>query len=197
MALPKGSEDCVNLLYHDYSSKYVDVNTQRINDILSRVNKEKPDVTIALLHWGSEYNDTHSSSQKKILKQLQELGVDAIIGTHPHYVQSISFNRDQGTLVAYSLGDFISDGEKMGTEYSIILDVEITKNNKTGDTKISGYSYTPIYTYEDAEGMLKVLRIEPALFAYQANYLDRVSKEVYEDMQNAKSRIESRVKPKP
>jgi len=195
MALPVGSEKCVNLLYNDYSSRYVDVNTEGITAILDRVNKEKPDVTIALLHWGSEYNDTRSTSQNKIRNLLQENGVDVIIGTHPHYVQPIDFDQSAGTLVAYSLGDFVSDAERMGTEYGIILNVEITKDNATGETKVTGYEYIPTYSYEDEEGMMRVLRIDPAIFAYEFNYLDKVTKEVYADLKNAKDRIEARVKP--
>ena len=195
MALPVGSEKCVNLLYNDYSSKYVDVDTDGITDILKRVSKEKPDVTIALLHWGSEYNDTRSTSQNKIRDLLLENGVDVIIGTHPHYVQPIEFDEKAGTLIAYSLGDFVSDAERMGTEYGIILNVEITKDNATGETAVTGYEYIPTYSYEDEDGMMRVLRIDPAIFAYEFNYLDRVSREVYDDLKNAKSRIEARVKP--
>ncbi len=195
MALPVGSEKCVNLLYNDYSSRYVDVNTEGITDILKRVEKEKPDVTVALLHWGSEFNDTRSTSQNKIRDLLQEHGVDVIIGTHPHYVQPIVFNESAGTLVAYSLGDFVSDADRMGTEYGIILDVEITKDNASGETKVTGYEYISTYSYEDEDGMMRVLRIDPAIFAYEFNYLDKVSNEVYEDLKNAKSRIEARVKP--
>ena len=195
MALPTGSEKCVNLLYNDYSSRYVDVNTEGITDILSRVEKEKPDVTIVLLHWGSEFNDTRSTSQNKIRDLLLENGVDVIIGTHPHYVQPIVFDEKAGTLIAYSLGDFVSDADRMGTEYGIILNVEITKDNATGETAVTGYEYIPTYSYEDEEGMMRVLRIDPAIFAYEFNYLDRVSREVYDDLKNAKSRIEARVKP--
>jgi poly-gamma-glutamate synthesis protein (capsule biosynthesis protein) len=195
MALPVGSEKCVNLLYNDYSSRYVDVNTEAITNILNRVEKEKPDVTIVLLHWGSEFNDTRSTSQNKIRDLLQELGADVIIGTHPHYVQPIEYSESAGTLVAYSLGDFVSDADRMGTEYGIILNVEITKDNATGETKVTGYEYIPTYSYEDEDGMMRVLRIDPAIFAYEFNYLDKVTKEVYEDLKNAKSRIEARVKP--
>ena len=195
MALPVGSEKCVNLLYTDYSSKYVKVDTEGITAIMDRVNKEKPDVTIALLHWGSEFNDTRSTSQNKIRDLLQENGVDVIVGTHPHYVQPIEFDQSAGTLVAYSLGDFVSDADRMGTEYGIILNVEITKDNATGETKVTGYEYIPTYSYEDEEGMMRVLRIDPAIFAYEFNYLDKVTKEVYADLKNAKDRIEARVKP--
>ncbi|MBR4889545.1 MAG: CapA family protein [Clostridia bacterium] len=193
-AMPESFEGYVNLLYTDYSSKYAEVNEEGITSILKKIKKEKPDVTVALLHWGSEYNDTHGKNQEKIRTLMLENGVDAIIGTHPHYVQEIEYSRADGTLVAYSLGDFASDAARMGTEYSIVLNMEITKNNKTGETKITGYSYTPIYIHEE-EGSIQILRIDPALKAYDENYLDRVSREVYDAMLNAKQRIEARVKP--
>lgn len=195
MALPAGSEKCVNVLYTDYSSTYVKVNTDGITDILDRVNKEKPDITVALLHWGSEYNDTHSKSQETIRDLLLENGVDAIIGTHPHYVQEVDFDKAAGTVVAYSLGDFISDRERAGTEYSIVLDLEITRDNKTGSVKITNCTYSPIFTRLDADGLLRVVRIQPAINAYEGKYLDRVSPEDYAAMVNALERIADRVTP--
>ena len=195
MALPTGSEKCVNLLYTDYSSTYVDVNTDGITDILERVGKEKPDVTIALVHWGSEFNDTHSTSQEKIRDLLLQNGVDAIIGTHPHYVQEVDFDKKAGTVVAYSLGDFLGDRERAGTEYSIILDLEITKDNEAGTAKITGCTYSPIFTSQDENGVLKVKRIQPAIDAYEGKYLDRVSAADYEAMVNALARIADRVEP--
>ena len=64
MGLPAGSEDCVNLLYTDYATTYQDIDKDAIKKVLKAVASEKPDITIAMLHWGSEYNDTISSSQK-------------------------------------------------------------------------------------------------------------------------------------
>lgn len=196
MALPVGSEKCVNLLYTDYSSTYVEVDTEGITDILQRVEKEKPDITIALVHWGSEFNDTHSTSQLKIRDLMLENGVDAILGTHPHYVQEVEFNQENGTVVAYSLGDFISDRERAGTEYGIVLDLEITKDNSTGTAKITGCTYSPIFTCQEEDGQLRVVRIQPAIEAYEGKYLDRVSTADYESMKNALNRIADRVKPK-
>lgn len=194
MALPKGSEKCVNLLYTDYSATYQKVDTQRITRILDAAKREKPDVLIALLHWGSEYNDIHSKSQKSIKNLLLSEGVDAIIGTHPHYVQQIEYDPQAGTLVAYSLGDFISDATKGGTEYSIVLDLEITKDHETGETKITNYSYTPIFTISDEE-TLRVMRLETAMAAYDRHHIARISKDMYADMQYALERIAVRVIP--
>lgn len=192
MALPAGSENCVNLLYEDYASAYQDVDTEGITKILKAIEKEKPDITIALVHWGSEYNDTHSKSQENIRKLLIQEGVDAIIGTHPHYVQEIVFDEAAGTLVAYSLGDFISDGTKSGTEYSIVLELEITKDLELKKTYISGYHYTPVFTVSDEEA-LRVVRLEEAMAAYEAGHLGRVTRETYDDMVYAMGRIADRV----
>ena len=90
LGLPAGSEDCVNLLYKDYSSDYKKVDTDRIARVLRNVSEEQPDITIAMLHWGSEYNDEISDTQEKIRKQLQEGGVDIIVGSHPHLVQKVT-----------------------------------------------------------------------------------------------------------
>ena len=193
MALPAGSESCVNVLYSDYSSTYQQVNTQGITDILSAVKREKPDLTVALLHWGSEYNDTVSSSQEEICKLMQENGVDAIIGTHSHYVQKMVYEPETGRFVAYSLGDFIGDAARSGSEYSVILDLEITKNQDTGDTRITGYSYTPIYTV-NTEGNVKVLRIAQAMKAHKEGFIEAVSAEDYAAMEYALERIEARIK---
>ena len=194
MALPPGSEDCVNVLYSDYDSVYQNINREKILSILSAVEKEKPDVVIALLHWGSEFNNSIRSNQEKIVELLQANGVDAIIGTHSHYVQKMTFNQETGQFVAYSLGDFFSDATRAGSEYSVILDLEITKDNKTGKAKITNFSYTPIFTVNEEEKPLKILRIEQAVKAYEENYLDTVSQETYSKMTYALERIEARIK---
>ena len=194
MALPEGSEDCVNLLYSDYSSNYKKVNSTKIKRVLRNVENAKPDITIALLHWGSEYNDAHNATQESIKSLMFENGVDAIIGTHPHYVQQVTLNED-GTFVAYSLGDLISDAERAGTEYSIVLNLEITRNNISGETKVTGYEYTPIFTAQQTDGTLKVVRLKEAIRAYEAGHVNRVTKEEYDKMIYALSRVESRVNP--
>ena len=196
MALPAGSENCVNLLYTDYTSTYQEVNTEGITKILTDIQNEQPDITVALLHWGSEYNSQISKSQTKIVELMQENGVDAIIGTHSHYVQSVEFDKQAGTVVAYSLGDFLGDADKAGTNYSLILDLEITKNHITGESKITNLGYTPIYIAtpnNDGVDRTQVMRIDAAMAHYEANGIGRVSAETYEAMKSAKGKIDSRI----
>ena len=198
MGLPAGSEDCVNLLYQDFSSTYQKVDTEGITSVLRAAESYKPDVTIALLHWGSEYNHQLSKTQESITKLMLKEGVDAIVGTHSHYVQKISYDKDAGTLVAYSLGDLLGDGDRAGTEYSILLDMEITKDGASGEVKITGFDYTPVFLADETAsgGTLRLLRIREAMTAYESSYIGSVSKETYDAMKSALSRIESRVNAK-
>ncbi len=196
--MPAGNEDLVNLLYVDYATTYQTIDRDRINAILKAAEAEKPDITIALVHWGSEYNEDISKTQKSIVSLMQDGGVDVILGTHPHLVQPIDFNKEKGTLVAYSLGDFFGDAKRGGTNYSIILDLEITKDAATGVTKVTDFSYTPIYTVKpsDSKGdysYSRVVRIETAIQAYYQNFLDSVTKTCKEAMDKALTRIDERV----
>ena len=197
MGLPAGSEGCVNLLYTDYDSEYKKIDTEGITRILKNAAAEKPDITIALLHWGREGTDSHSDSQERIINLMKKQGVDVIIGSHPHRLHKIEFDQAAGTLVAYSLGDFFGDARAGGSNYSIILDIEITKDNHSGITRVTDYSYTPIYTLKEsdcADGDRRVVRIYQAMQAYDGNFVDSITKSCYEDMGYSLSRIDERIK---
>ena len=198
MGMPAGNEDCVNLLYTDYATTYEEIDREGIRKILRAAEAEKPDITVAMLHWGSENNDTISKTQESIVSLMQKEGVDIILGTHPHLVQKIDYNMASNTLVAYSLGDFFGDGSRGGTNYSIILDIEITKDFAAGTTRISDYSYTPIYTLteDQCDGYRRVVRIEEAMLAYDNNFVDKITTSCYEDMKKSLTRIEERIHPK-
>ncbi len=195
MGLPAGSEDCVNLLYKDYSSTYQKVDTEGITAVLKAAQAQNPDITIALLHWGSEFNRKISQSQEQISALMLEQGVDAIIGTHSHYVQEVKFDPQKGTLLAYSLGDFYGDATTAGTEYSLLLNLEITKDGQTGHTAITGVDYTPVYLLDETQtgGGLRLLRIREAMAAYEQNLVNKVSESTYLGMKNALEKIESRM----
>jgi len=198
LSLPAGSEDCVNMLYTDYATTYKEIDKSGITRILSNVAQEKPDLTIALVHWGSEYKDMITSGQKSIAKLMQENGVDVILGTHPHMLHEVEFDPISGQMVAYSLGDFFGDAARAGTDYSVILDLEITRDNASGDTRVTDYSYTPVYTLtEDAspDGRCQVVQLDRAIAAYEENFVGKVSENVYNDMTHALERVQDRINP--
>ena len=188
----------MNLLYLDYDSEYRKIDKDGIHKVLDAVAKEEPDITIAMLHWGSEFNEGISETQEDIVEIMTKKGVDVIIGTHPHLVQKIEYNQAAGTLIAYSLGDFFGDGTKGGTNYSIILDIEITKDAELETTRVTGFDCIPIYTLQstDSQGDYsynRVVRIHEAMRAYENNFVDKISKTAYESMEYALKRIDQRI----
>ena len=197
LGMPAGSENCVNILYEDYYTKYQKINRTKIETILKAAEAEKPDITIALLHWGSENNDTVYETQEDIVYIMQKAGVDVIIGSHPHRVQHVTYDELTGNLVAYSLGDFFGDGKKDGTFYSILLDLEITKDYETGVTRVTDWSYVPIYTLSETEcdGDRRVIRIDNAMSAYEMNFVDKVTASCYENLKFSLERIRNRIVP--
>ena len=195
--MPAGSEGLVNLLYKDYATTYKEVDKEGITAILKNVASEKPDITIAMLHWGSEYNDDISKTQNQIVNLMQQQGVDVILGTHPHTLQPIVFDESKGTMVVYSLGDFFGDANRGATNYSIILDIEITKDANAGTTKVTDYTLTPIYTITENESIgnndRKVVRISKAIEANQGNFLDKINDTCKSSMEYALTRIDERI----
>jgi poly-gamma-glutamate synthesis protein (capsule biosynthesis protein) len=196
LGLPEGSEDCVNVLYTDYTSDYSEIDRDGIKKVLRRVAEEQPDLTIAMLHWGSEYNEEISASQKSIKRFMLENGVDVILGSHSHLLKAIEHDTEENTLVAYSLGDFYGDTPQPGSNYSIILDIQVTRDNVTGETTIDGFTYTPIYIVQpdqSASGGQRVVRIHEAMARYEGNYLGKVTPGIYSSMEYVLTRIEQRI----
>lgn len=75
--------------------------------------KHKDSFIIIFVHWGDEYFEKSSSTQKEIAHKFSDAGADLIIGTHPHVVQEIelyhSDERRKDSIIFYSLGNFIFD----------------------------------------------------------------------------------------
>ena len=69
--------------------------------------RDKVDVLIVAMHWGVEYINMPNDEEKEIAEYLSSLGVDIVIGNHPHILQPITKIGD--TIVMYSLGNFISN----------------------------------------------------------------------------------------
>ena len=88
--------------------------------------KDKVDIIIVAMHWGTEYSTEVSNDQVTIANYLSSLGVQLIIGSHPHVVEPIEYINNGKTLVIYSLGNFISD--QVGIERLTGLMMEVTIN---------------------------------------------------------------------
>ena len=75
-------------------------------------------------HWGPEYRHAPDAKQKLLARQVLEAGATAVIGTHPHVMQPVEkyITRDKReTLIAYSLGNFVSNQIGLARRTSAIL----------------------------------------------------------------------------
>ena len=88
-----------------------------LNDIAAV--RDKVDVLIVAMHWGSEYMQLASDTQKNQAKFLADNGVDIVLGTHSHCIQPWEWIDD--TVVFYSFGNFISN--QMGAEQALVRKV--------------------------------------------------------------------------
>ena len=92
---------------NSYNVSYFDEN--QIKDEVSRA-KEISDVVIVSAHWGDENTFAPNDFQTYYAKLFADLGVDVVIGTHPHTIQPVEWitgeNGNQ-MLCVYSLGNFI------------------------------------------------------------------------------------------
>lgn len=105
--------------------------------------KDKVDLLLVSMHWGEEYNNSVTKEQESIAKYLSSLGVDIIIGHHPHVVGPIDYVGN--TLVIYSLGNFISGQEGMDRRIGLMVSVDVKKGND--DIIISEPVARLTYTY--------------------------------------------------
>lgn len=120
-------KDYLNNVYSDSKAK---------NDI-EKV-KDKVDVIIVAMHWGVEYSMNVSSEQERIANYLSNLGVDLIIGAHPHVVEAVEYINNGQTFVIYSLGNFISGQIGVDKLTGLMMEVTIRKEVDTrGNTKVS------------------------------------------------------------
>ena len=89
------------------------------------------DFIIALPHWGTEYSLRSSREQRNIALWLAELGVDAIIGAHPHVVQDreiISTEDGREVPVYYSLGNAVSNMSAKNTQVELMASILLEKD---------------------------------------------------------------------
>lgn len=195
ITIPDENSYCVNLI--DEEAIKSDIELAKAGDA---------DVIVALMHWGTEYSTTVTSSQEELTDFLFLNGVDVILGSHPHVLEPMetkTVTMEDGTIkecfVIYSLGNFISDQTATNTRTSIILDLEITVLN-TGEISIDHAEYVPIYMYDDdskSTNAMTVLDIEKSIETYdyelQNGTTTTISSTLYSFLQSELIRIEETV----
>jgi len=90
--------------------------------------RDQVDAVIVAMHWGIEYNLGVRPEQEQVAQELSEMGVDLIIGAHPHVVEPVEYINNGKTLVIYSLGNFISDQDGNERLTGLMMEAKIRKH---------------------------------------------------------------------
>ncbi len=187
--VPKDKTYCVNLINKELISKQLDV-----------AKSQDPDIIIACMHWGNEYQTKQNSTQMELADFLIQNGADIILGTHPHVLQpyekrtvTLENGSTRNGFVAYSLGNFISDQNAKYTRSSIILDLTITKH-VDGTVSVDNINPIPIYMYKDnsvKSQKMKLIDVNKIIYNYE-NYLDNtITEKLYNSMKTELYNINS------
>lgn len=126
--------------------------------IKAAVNQVKDyDCIIFIAHWGDENTTEVNEFQKQWAAYLMELGVDVLIGAHPHVLQPygrLSDTRDNEMIVFYSLGNFVSTAETIDGLLGGVAKLTIEKTIQNGVSTVK--FLTPViepmvmhYSYDD------------------------------------------------
>ncbi|KKI90286.1 capsular biosynthesis protein [Bacillus sp. SA1-12] len=128
ISIPEGKSYLVNLIDMEKIKKEI---------VLA---KKISDVVVVSLHFGKEYERLPNDEQKQIARQTANAGADIIIGHHPHVLQPIEWiTREDGkrTIVAYSLGNFLTGQTNDYKDLGGIMQIKVEKVEVNGKMSIT------------------------------------------------------------
>ena len=143
-----GGYDLINCFRHsDPDSLYNHLGPQ-----MELMKADGAEAIVVYLHWGQEYKLEANASQKEIAQHLCDMGVDVIIGGHPHVVEPVELlesatDPSHRTVCLYSMGNAVSN-QRQGLLKSITT--AHTEDGVLFSITFSKYSDGTVYL-EDVE----------------------------------------------
>ena len=188
------SENLINTFnYNDLESFY-----NRIASEISAMKAEGVEFIIASMHWGEEYNTYTEATQNEIAKKLNELGVDIILGGHPHVIQPyeiICNESGHSTFVIYSQGNSLSNQSEQEIGVAESEDgimIKFTLEKKDGNVSLKEYKIIPTWVYKEEKGdgtyYHKIIPVEEALTSPEEY---GINGDVYVRLENSLNRTRS------
>lgn len=188
-AIPVSSESAA--LINSFNYNDLDTFYDSIRRGLQEMQAEGVEYTIAYMHWGEEYALTENENQRQIAQELCDLGIDAIIGGHPHVVQpadvlTSSFG-DHQTVCVYSVGNLVSnqrteymEGLTQGhTEDGLVVSLTIHRDEK-GAVSLTDVTFIPIWVYHSMTygGEHYILPLSSSETLAESTGLDNITEDV-------------------
>ena len=107
-----GSQTTSTGLVNYFSTKALDAFYADMQQQMAAMKAEGAEAIIVYLHWGNEYQLKPSTYQTEMANRLCEMGVDVIVGGHPHKIQPlelITAENGNQTVCLYSMGNLLSN----------------------------------------------------------------------------------------
>lgn len=127
-----------------------------MEEIVAAMKADGAEATMLYIHWGKEYATVENDTQRAIAQKMCDLGIDVIVGGHPHVVQPMELlesrvNPDHKTVCIYSLGNAVSNQrrEQMNlktghTEDGVLFSVAFVKYSD-GSVRVSDVDVLPTW----------------------------------------------------
>lgn len=144
------------------------IDKEKIKEDIEGLKAFGADKIIMFIHWGSEYTKGPNEYLENLGHEILDLGVDYILGSHPHVVHKVEKVGDDKFIV-YSMGNFISnmrgqyfEGDKR-VEDGLIVTFELVKDTDTGKVKYENLELIPTYNPKESDERHKILPVYQAL----------------------------------
>ncbi|MCK5537886.1 MAG: CapA family protein [Bacteroidales bacterium] len=168
----------IALLNYTYGTNGIPVTPPNIVNLLNKktilkdiaqAKKLNPDQIIAFVHWGHQYKDLPNQEQKNWFQFFNDNGVSIVIGSHPHVVQPMEWNKSENNLVVYSLGNFVSNQRTFPRDGGTLF--ELTLSKQKGKTTIADAKYQLTWVYKQEIATYTEYYILPIdEFEYKAHF---------------------------
>ncbi|HXC05630.1 MAG TPA: CapA family protein, partial [Bacteroidia bacterium] len=175
------------------------IDTLLIQHDIIQARNQGAELVLVYFHYGQENKSDPNEFQKMVVRKTEEYGADIIIGGHPHVISPVNYYKtkhatlDTG-IVAWSLGNFISNQYWRYTDAGLIFTLTLRKNITKGTYLKPLADYIPTWVYRGTNPMMKKHIVFPAEMALQDSlpaYLDGAAKaKMKEAMEDTRKMME-------
>lgn len=101
-------------LINTFDYEHLDAFYRELSAHMAAMTAQGADAFVLYIHWGDEYALSPNQNQQEMAQKLCDLGVDVIVGGHPHVIQPVQLltatgNDARKTLCIYSTGNALSN----------------------------------------------------------------------------------------
>ena len=179
ISIPKGKDYLVNV-----------INSDSISNDINKAKNKGAEIVLVQFHYGEEYKREPNTYQKQTVDSTISYGADIIIGSHPHAIQPLKYFKTENAkldtgLIAYSMGNFISNQRWRYSDAGVILSITLAKNILTDSVYISDVEYLPTWVFKGEINGKKEYMILPEDSTKADSVYTYFSKKDLKDMKQA------------